>query len=113
MSNNGIICHHILRESVVVQLIGTYSGFVPICGKVEFDLTKCANQALKGLFPYLRLIELTFPNDDDVPTKEFQGITIFQVTGLVAFDLRLPEIDTSARHHKIFAMHFSIFFFDG
>lgn len=113
MSNRGIICHHILRESVVVQLIGTYSGFVPMDGKIEFDLTECANKALKGLFPNLRLIELTFPNDDDVPAKEFQGITILEITGLVALDLRLPEIDACAWHHEVFAAHSSPSILDG
>lgn len=113
LSNSGIICHQILRESVVFQLIGTYSGFVLICGKVKFDLTECANKALKGLFPYFSLIELTFPNDDDVPAKEFQGIKIFQVTGLVAFDLCLPEIDACAWHHEIFAAHSSPTILDG
>lgn len=113
MSNSGIICHQIMIESVVVQLIGTHSGFVPICGKVEFDLTKCANKTLKGMFPNLRLIELTFPNDDDVPTKERQGITILEVTGFVALDLRLPEINACAWHHEIFATHTSSTILDG
>ena len=113
LSNSGIISHHILRGSVVVQLVGTHSGFVLICGKVKFDLTECANKALKGLFPYYSLIELTFPNDDDVPAKERQSIAILKVTGLVAFDLCLPEIDACAWHHEIFAAHSSPTILDG